>query len=334
MSKLSYQSSGVNIKLGDKASKDAFYQLQKTFNSSSQVQDGIVALKTDFTKFKKPLLALSCDGVGTKLKYALALGKHDTIGIDLVAMSVNDLVRNNIHPYAFALYRATGKIDLKIMHQVVKGVVKGCLESGCVYTTGETAEMPGFYQNSDYDLAGFAIGVFDKDQLITGKNIKEGDTIFGLPSSGFHSNGYSLIRKVFPPEKIKNNKKLINSLIKPTKIYVDLVLDLNNRFNILGWAHITGSGIAGKLAKIIPDSLQAELVLKSWPVPQLMQEVTEKGKLNLEQISETFNMGLGMIGVCKEKDINSILNYLKSKNEKVYLIGKIKKRKGKKIIFI
>lgn len=334
MTKLSYKASGVDINLGDKASADAFKQLQKTFNSNSLMLGGVVSLKTEFKKFKEPLLALATDGVGTKLKYALALGKHDTIGVDLVAMCVNDLVRNNIHPYAFALYRATGKIDLKTMHQVVKGVVIGCLESGCVYATGETAEMPGFYEKGDYDLAGFAIGVFDKDLLISGEKIREGNVVFGLPSSGFHSNGYSLIRKIFPPREIKNNERLIKTLLRPTKIYASLVLDLNTRFDILGWAHITGSGIVGKLGKIIPAGLRAELDFKSWPIPKIMQEVSAQGKIKNEKMAEVFNMGLGMVGVVQRRDFPKVAAYLKGKNEKFYVIGKISKGKGKKVIFL
>src|SRR3990172_4386421 len=224
-----YEESGVSIARGDAASADAFAQLAKTFNERSQLVKGMVALSTDFPHMEHPMLALATDGVGTKLKYAFASGQHSTVGIDLVAMCVNDLARNNITPLGFALYRATGKIDPSVMHDVVEGVVEGCLQAGCVYMTGETAEMPGFYQDGEYDLAGFAVGVFDRDRLITGEEIKEGDTVFGIASSGLHSNGFSAVRKLFPPDDVVGQPELLAQILQPTRIYV---------LDVLNWSKV------------------------------------------------------------------------------------------------
>ena len=318
-----YESSGVSIARGDAASADAFAQLQRTFNVYSQLIKGLVLLKADFSGMEDPFLAFAPDGVGTKLKYAFASGQHKTVGIDLVAMCVNDLARNNITPLGFALYRATGKIDSEVMHDVVEGVVEGCLQAGCVYMTGETAEMPGFYHDGEYDLAGFAVGVFDRDKLITGERIKAGDTVFGIASSGLHSNGFSAVRKLFPPEEVVGQPKLLAQLLQPTRIYVRDVLEVSNVLGIHGWAHITGGGIIGKLGKIIPNGLVATLTIDSWPTPEIFERVRKSGSISWKEMRSTFNCGLGMIGVADNATAETAIRRLNRNGEQAYIVGEI-----------
>ena len=318
-----YEESGVSIARGDAASADAFAQLARTFNDQSQLVKGMVALSTDFPHMEHPMLALATDGVGTKLKYAFTSGQHKTVGIDLVAMCVNDLARNNITPLGFALYRATGKIDSKVMHDVVEGVVEGCLQAGCVYMTGETAEMPGFYQDGEYDLAGFAVGVFDRDRLITGEKIKEGDTVFGIASSGLHSNGFSAVRKLFPPEEVVGEPELLAEILQPTRIYVRDVLNWSQVLEVHGWAHITGGGIIGKLGKIIPEGLVAVLEVKNWPIPEIFERVRLAGSVSWEEMRSTFNCGLGMIGVAHPTIADTIVRMLNQNGTQAFIVGEI-----------
>ncbi|HEY4694937.1 MAG TPA: phosphoribosylformylglycinamidine cyclo-ligase [Candidatus Nanoarchaeia archaeon] len=334
MKRLTYKSAGVDVQAGDKASSEAFRQLSKTFNKNAVLVDHVVGLKADFKGLREPMLALAADGVGTKLKYASSLKENRAVGVDVVAMCVNDLARNNITPLGFALYRATGKINPKVMAEVVEGVVAGCLQAGCVYTTGETAEMPDFYEQGEYDLAGFAVGVFERNRLITGEKIQEGDVIFGLASSGVHSNGFSLIRKVLSPQTVKRNYKLRSQIIEPTKIYVKPVLEANQVFDIHGWAHITGGGIVGKLGKIIPDGLAAQVKKDSWPPLDIFQEMQTRGGVSDREMRNTFNMGLGMIGIASNKIIDKIINFLSGRGERVYVIGEIVKgRLSEKVVF-
>ena len=318
-----YEESGVSTARGDAASADAFQQLVRTFNENTDLINGLVTLKADFSYIKEPRLVLTSDGVGTKLKYAFASGRHDTVGIDLVAMCVNDLVRNNIVPLGFAMYRATGEIEPEVMHDVVEGVVEACLQAGCVYATGETAEMPGFYAPGDYDLAGFAVGVVDKEKVITGEAIQEGDLIFGLGSSGIHSNGFSLVRKLFPPDETVEDSRLLHQILQPTRIYVKPVMAVNRSFEIHGWAHITGGGIVGKLGRIVPDGLTARLDTTKWPVHNIFRRVREAGHISDQEMRRTFNLGLGMIGVAPKDVAKEAVNFLAQQGEAAYLIGEI-----------
>ena len=333
MAKLTYKQTGVDIRKGDLISKDAFNQLKKTLNSDSFAFHNLIALKASFKDYQDPYLAFAADGVGTKLVYTFKLNQSRNVGVDAVAMCVNDLVRNNIKPLGFALYRATGKIDEKVMFQVVEGVTNACLESDCVYTTGESAEMPGFYKPGEFDLAGFAVGVFDKNKLISGEEIKEEDVVLGLASTGLHSNGFSLVRKIFPPEKIKKNSKLHKEIIAPTKIYVKSIIETNKKFKIHGWAHITGSGLFGKLGKILPGGLGVELELNSWPIQDIFGEIKAKGKISEVEMYQTFNMGIGFIGIVSEKDVSGVVKFLKQKGEEVFVIGKVVKLNGKNKVF-
>lgn len=321
-----YDLSGVSIARGDTASADAFAQLAKTFRYGTQVLNGLVCLSAEFPRMRDPMLALATDGVGTKLKYAFASGRHKTVGIDLVAMCVNDLARNNITPLGFALYRATSQIDSAVMHDVVEGVVEGCLQAGCVYMTGETAEMPGFYSQGEYDLAGFAVGIFDRQKLITGQEIKAGDAIVALASSGLHSNGFSLVRKLFPPEQVNKQPELLEEILAPTKIYVKEVLTATGFFEVKGWAHITGGGIIGKLGKIIPDGYQAQLDASKWVCPEIFHLIQSEAGISWTEMYHIFNCGLGMIGVVNKSVAVDFVPFMARKGIQAYRIGRIRKR--------
>ena len=333
MAHLTYKQTGVDITKGDLISKAAFNQLKKTLSSDAFAFHNLIALKASFKDYKDPYLAFAADGVGTKLIYTFKSNQSRNVGVDVVAMCVNDLVRNNIKPLGFVLYRATGKIDEDLMSQVVEGVTNACLESACVYTTGEFAEMPGFYKPGEFDLAGFAVGVFDKSKLISGEEIKEGDVVLGLGSSGLHSNGFSLVRRIFPPEKIKRNSRLHKEIIAPTRIYVKPIIETNKKFKIKGWAHITGSGLFGKLGKILPDGLGAELKRNSWPIQEIFSELKTKGRISEPEMYNTFNMGVGFAGVVNENDANEVVGFLKQKGEEVFIIGKVVTAGGKNKIF-
>ncbi len=329
-----YEESGVSIARGDAASADAFSQLAKTFNEHTHLVKGLVAFSADFGGMEEPMFAVASDGVGTKLKYAFVSGQHKTVGVDLVAMCVNDLVRNGIHPLGFALYRATGKINPEVMHDVVEGVVEGCLQAGCVYMSGETAEMPGFYRDGEYDLAGFAVGVFDREKLITGDRIQAGDVVFGIRSSGLHSNGFSLVRKLFPPELVVVQPDLLEEILRPTQIYVRELLEINYSQLMHGWAHITGGGIVGKLAKIIPESLRANIFFDHWSVPEIFYEIQRRGKVSLGEMLMTFNMGLGMIGVADSQTAKTVMAELRKKGQYSYEIGYVQRTQVPEKVFV
>ncbi len=330
-----YEDAGVSLARGDAASEDARKQLFRTFNNYSTLVKGLVVLRADFGGMGEPFLALASDGVGTKLEYAFASGIHNTVGIDLVAMCVNDLARNNIRPLGFALYRATGRVEPEIMHEVIEGVVEGCLQAGCVYTTGETAEMPSFYQAGEYDLAGFTVGVFDRNQLNTGERIREDDVLIGLASSGPHSNGYSLLRRVFPPEEAVKDPELLGELLAPTRIYVKSVLAANKSYDVHGWVHITGGGITGKLGKIIPEGLTARLNWGSWPVPAIFTKSQVAGNISDQEMQRVFNLGLGFIGVVSARITDYVVDILNKEGEKAYVVGEIlRSNQSDKVTFV
>ncbi len=329
-----YEKSGVSIARGDEASADAFKQLQATFNANTVLSGNVVGLRVDLSSIKDPLFGIAVDGVGTKLKYAFAADKHDTVGIDLVAMCVNDLVRNNIKPLGFGMYRATGRIYPETMSEVVKGVVAGCLEAGCVYQSGETAEMPELYQAGEYDLAGFAWGVYEADDFIDGSKIEPGDVLFALPSSGLHSNGFSAVRKLFSDREVAFDQELIAKLLTPTRIYVNQVLDINSRFPIYGWAHITGEGITGKLGKILPEGVQARINTNTWDRDPIFAEIQEKSRVNDLEMYSTFNMGLGMIGVASSTTVRKLVDYLAAQGQQIFVVGSVElaQQQGDKIV--
>jgi len=288
----------------------------------------------------KQYLVGATDGVGTKLKLAFMLNKHTTIGIDLVAMNVDDVVAMGAKPLFFLDYIACHKIEPHLVEKVVKGIVEGCKLSQVDLIGGETAELSDMYNKGEYDLAGFAVGVVDKDKVINGSKIREGDRIIGLASSGLHSNGYTLARKVIfdeaktdPKLKLEDFSKPIGEeMLTPTRIYTPLILELIKRFKIKGIAHVTGGGIPENLGRIIPPKRQAVIELNSWPTLRIFKLIQKLGKVDHGEMYKTFNMGIGMILVVEGKETNRLLQYLKRVKEPAYLIGEIGKGNREVII--
>ncbi len=334
--KTTYKDAGVDI---DRA--NSFIEKIKPLIKSTsrrEVMSGIGGFgglfHLDISKNKHPVLVSSTDGVGTKLKIAQMIGKHDTVGIDLVAMSVNDVVVQGAEPLFFLDYIAAGKIHVDTTVQIVKGVVRGCQEAGCALIGGETAEMPGFYKDDEYDLAGFCVGVVEAEKLIDGSEIRVGDRIIGLASSGLHSNGFSLARKVLfdggafrPDERVEGLDQTIGlELLKPTRIYVKSVMNLIKNFNVRGIVHITGGGFWDNIPRIVPGPCRAAIRKGSWPIPPVFDVIRKAGKIDDHEMFRVFNMGIGMILVVPEKEQTEIMERLEVLGEKAYSIGDIKKR--------
>lgn len=322
---LSYKETGVDIKKGEKA-VDQIKELVKSTYNSNVITDlggfgGVFNL--DLEDYNNPQLVASTDGVGTKLKLAFKSNKHDTIGIDLVAMCVNDLITLGAKPLFFLDYLATGSLDLDQFQDIITGVVTGCKQAGCALLGGETAEMPGFYNKGEYDTAGFSVGIVDKDTLIDGSTIKSGDTLIGLASNGIHSNGYSLIRKIYFDKDTKINENLMNKLIRPTKIYVKTILKVINKFKIKGIAHITGGGLLENVPRILPKNLSAGIELDKLKTPDIFNDIQKRGKIKKEEMFRTFNMGIGMVLVVNSKQGHDILNLLDDLGQESFLIGNI-----------
>ncbi len=295
---VTYKEAGVDIKKAEKLVKRIKGMVPGIggFSGLFPIEPG---------RYKKPLLVASTDGVGTKLKIAQLIGKHDTVGIDLVAMGVNDVITCGAKPLFFLDYFATGKLELGVAGEVIKGIHKGCLQGGCRLIGGETAEMPGFYKPGEYDLAGFCVGIVEEKEVIDGREIEPGDIIFGLPSSGLHSNGFSLVRKIFSERELRSLSK---ELLKPTKIYVKDILSV--RSIVRGIANITGGGFTDNIPRILPQRCQALIHRGSWRVPGIFALVQEKGKIEDEEMFHTFNMGIGMVIIVspdKRKRIISLL---------------------------
>jgi len=290
---ITYKNAGVDIDAGNELVKRI-----KKINPSIGGFSGLFPL-ADIKKYKQPLLVASTDGVGTKLVIAQLCGKHDTVGIDLVAMSVNDIITAGAKPLLFLDYFATGKLDVKIAEMVIKGINEGCRQSGCVLVGGETAEMPGFYRPGEYDLAGFCVGIIDKERVIDGSKIKTGDLLMGLPSSGIHSNGYSLVRKVFSKKELKKHWK---ALLMPTKIYVKEILALlsSGKCQVKGICHITGGGFYDNVTRILPKYYGIEIVKDSWEIPEIFKIIQKKGSITQKEMYRTFNMGIGMVVIVPE----------------------------------
>jgi len=308
----SYKKSGVDIDAGDRAVELIKEKARETFvNYQGKVLSGIGGFSGVVELKDGRVMGSSTDGVGTKLVLAIMMEKHDTVGIDLVAMCVNDLIVAGIWPAIFLDYIAQGKQISERTQSIVEGIIKGCNLAECALLGGEMAEMPGMYRKNDYDLAGFAVGFADsKDDLILGKNIKSGMKVFGFPSSGVHSNGYSLIRKVFgislaDKESIKKlntyypdlGKTLGEELLEPTTIYVKLVKELVSKYKIAGLVHITGGGIIENPPRILPEGLSINIKKGSWPIPQIFKLIQQKGQISLNEILRTFNYGIGLVAI-------------------------------------
>ncbi len=278
-------------------------------------------------KYKEPYLVSSTDGVGTKLKVAFLCQKHDTVGIDLVGMNVNDVLCVGAQPLFFLDYIATGKIKKKVLVDVVKGIAKGCRQAGCSLVGGETAEMPGFYKKGEYDLAGFCVGVVEKRKIIDGSKIKAGDIIIGLESNGLHSNGFSLVRKVLSRNELK---RFSRELLKPTRIYVKPVLSLlSTRYSLLssikGIAHITGGAFYDKIARILPGNVNAQIYKDSWVLPGIFRLIQNKGNIPDKEMYHTFNMGIGMVLIVEPRVARKIISRLSKFDLKSWVIGEVVK---------
>ncbi len=331
--KITYRSSGVDIDQANAFVRAIGRSVATTQGPAVIKRKGAFAGLYELFQsgLRNPVLVSSTDGVGTKLLIAKHLHQHDTVGIDLVAMNVNDILCVGARPLFFLDYIACGKLDRKLLQNVIKGIVKGCRISGCSLIGGETAEMPDLYRPDEYDLAGFAVGVVDKDKIIDGSTISTGDQIFGLPSSGLHSNGFSLVRKVFSAQ---DQKRLAKTLLKPTRIYVDEILRLIQKFSVKGLAHITGGAFYDKLTKILPSGKCFLIRKGSWPVLKIFKDLQQKGQVDDFEMYRTFNMGIGMAMVVDAKHVTEIKNFFSSLRMPAYHIGEVVAHKTKKIEFV
>ncbi|HAJ33953.1 MAG TPA: phosphoribosylformylglycinamidine cyclo-ligase [Candidatus Atribacteria bacterium] len=329
----SYKDAGVNIDLANQIVNEIKPLISKT--SIPGVLGGIGNFGGLFSltgqNYKEPVLVSGTDGVGTKLKIAFTLNKHNTVGIDLVAMSVNDIITCGAKPLFFLDYISIGKLSEEVVVNLIKGITEGCKMANCALLGGETAEMPGFYPEGEYDLAGFAVGIVEKSKIIDGEEIKEGDSVIGIASNGLHSNGFSLVRKVLlavPSLK----KTLGEELLAPTRIYVKPVLYLLEKYKILGIAHITGGGIVENIPRILPEGVSVQINQKSWTKPPIFSLIQKEGKISDEEMYRTFNMGIGMALVVRTDKTEQIINELKMIRYDSYIIGKV--IKGNKQIII
>ena len=327
---LSYKDSGVDINAGNALVERIKPEVKRT--TRAEVIGGLGgfgALCAIPSKYKEPVLVSGTDGVGTKLRLAIDLKKHDTIGIDLVAMCVNDLVVQGAEPLFFLDYYATGKLDVDVAADVVKGIADGCVQSGCALVGGETAEMPGMYHEGDYDLAGFCVGVVEKSEIIDGSRVKNGDALIALGSSGPHSNGYSLVRKVIdvagvnPATELLDNKPLSEHVLAPTKIYVKSVLALIKQADVHAIAHLTGGGFWENIPRVLPKNTKAVIDEKSWEWPSVFNWLQEKGNIDTYEMYRTFNCGVGMIIALPQEQVETALAILKQAGENAWLIGHI-----------
>ncbi len=331
---ITYKDAGVDIDKGDNLVEQIKPWAKRTMRP--EVLTGIGGFGAMFElakKYKNPVLVSGTDGVGTKLKLAFKLNKHDTVGMDLVAMSVNDILVQGAEPLFFLDYFACGKLDISTAATVIKGIANGCEESGCSLIGGETAEMPSMYPDGEYDLAGFAVGAIEKDNIIDGKAISPGDMIIGLASSGFHSNGYSLVRKIIEHSGLDLNSSYDDSMtwkeaiMMPTKLYVKPVLELLKQVRVHGMSHITGSGITGNLARVFPKYLAAQVKLSTLPDVRLFKWIKEAANLSDQQMLETFNCGIGYAVIINPNDVSVVKQIMNQYDIKTYNLGTVIERK-------
>jgi phosphoribosylformylglycinamidine cyclo-ligase len=275
--------------------------------------------------YREPVMVVGTDGVGTKLKLAFMAGKHDTVGIDLVAMSVNDVVVCGAEPVVFLDYLATSRLDVAEAEQVIKGIAEGCVRAGCALIGGETAELPGFYSRGEYDLAGFCVGIVEKSRILDGSRVRAGDVVLGMASSGLHSNGFSLARKVFEKQL---SPQLARELLEPTRIYVKECLALRDAFDVHAFAHITGGGLPGNLPRVLPNGHRAVLRRGSWPVPPIFERVQQAGNVAEVEMLRTFNMGIGMCAVVSRADAPRALESLRERGQPAFEIGSVESAPG------
>ncbi len=328
-----YSEAGVDIDKGNK-----FVENIKDIVASTH-QRGVLndiggfssLFAIDTEKYKQPVLVSSTDGVGTKLAIAKLCGKHNTIGIDLVAMCVNDIIVGGATPLCFLDYFSVGKLDLDVATEIVEGIAEGCRQSRCSLVGGETAEMPGLYKPGDYDLAGFTVGIVDREKIIDGSEIRVGNKIIGLESSGLHSNGFSLVRKIcFQDLKLNVDdyieelkSSLGEELIKPTKIYVQSVLNVLKNFQVNGMVHNTGGGFIDNIPRILPNGCMAKIDCSSWNVPSIFNFLEKRGNIPRDEMYRTFNMGIGLLVIVDEENVNDIMHHFEALQEKPHRIGEI-----------
>lgn len=332
---LSYQSAGVDIDAGDRLVSKIKAFANKT--NRPEVLAGIggfgALVEVPLSRYKNPVLVSGTDGVGTKLKIAFALNQHETIGIDLVAMCVNDIVVSGAEPLFFLDYFATGKLSVETATEVIRGISHGCELAGTALVGGETAEMPGMYAPEEYDLAGFAVGVVEKDKIIRGEGVQPEDVLIGLASSGVHSNGYSLVRKILEVTQTSlsmlfEGRTLGEILLEPTRIYVKPLLALLKEIPIKAMAHITGGGLVENIPRVLPKTATAVLIKKNWEAPAIFEWLQQQGNLSPDEMARTFNCGIGMVLCVSRENSHLALQRLHQFGEKAWLIGKIVRRNG------
>jgi phosphoribosylformylglycinamidine cyclo-ligase len=324
---LSYRDAGVDIDAGDALVEAIKPYAKRTLRPEVLAGiGGFGALCRIPKKYRRPVLVSGTDGVGTKLKLAFALGRHDTVGIDLVAMSVNDVLVQGAEPLFFLDYFACGKLDARVAAEVVKGIAEGCRRAGCALIGGETAEMPGMYPEGEYDLAGFCVGVVERAKIVDGRAIRAGDVLLGLASSGAHSNGYSLIRRIV--ERERPGPELLDALMAPTRIYVKPVLKLLAALPVKGLAHITGGGLVGNVPRMLPKGTRAVIRAGAWPRPALFEWLQRAGSVEAVEMHRVFNCGIGMVVAVAPAHAGRAARRLRAAGETVYEIGRVEKGRG------
>ena len=330
-----YEAAGVSIDRGNELVANIKSLVRTTHRPEVLAELGGFGALFDLsaTKYRQPVLVSGTDGVGTKIKLAIELGRHDSIGIDLVAMCVNDILAQGAEPLFFLDYFACSKLDVATATDVVKGIARGCELSGCALIGGETAEMPGMYQPGEYDLAGFCVGVMEKDEIITGKHVKQEDILIALPSSGPHANGFSLIRKILADSGTALADKLdgipfSEILLEPTRIYKEIIFALLPEINLKAIAHITGGGLTENIPRVIPENMCAEINRDSWRWPAVFHWLQETGKVNSAEMYRTFNCGIGMALVVGPDEAEKTLGLLRAAGESAWRLGTVRERDG------
>jgi phosphoribosylformylglycinamidine cyclo-ligase len=341
---ITYADAGVNISAGDRAKQRIKYLAQRTFNKNvlSDIGGFGGLFRLDIAKFPNPVLVSSADGVGTKLKIAFELGVHHTVGADLVNHCVNDIAVQGATPLFFLDYLAAGTLDATVTEKIISGLADACRANGCALIGGETAQMPGFYAPGEYDLAGFIIGAVDRDKLLTGDKIQPGDILVGLPSTGLHTNGYSLARKLmfevagYTAEKYVNDlkEKAGAALMKTHRSYLSCIRKLTAADLAVGFAHITGGGITENLPRILPKGTTAQVELGSWPVLPIFEHLQKLGNVEKEEMLRTFNMGIGLIAVIPADKFKKAKTLLERASEKYYVIGRIVRGERKVVQYV
>lgn len=329
-----YKKAGVDIAAGNEAVERMKKHVKRTYRPEVLAElggfGGLFSL--DKSKYEEPVLVSGTDGVGTKLKLAFAMDKHDTIGIDAVAMCVNDIIVQGAEPLFFLDYLACGKVVPEKIEAIVKGISEGCVQSGCALIGGETAEMPGMYSQEEYDIAGFTVGIVDRKKMIDGSTIAPGDVVLGFASSGIHSNGFSLVRRLLLEEagysldqqlEELGGAKLGDVLLEPTRIYVKQALELISKVQVKGMAHITGGGFIENIPRVLPEGVNADIQYGSWPILPIFELMQKKGEITNRDMFTTFNMGIGLVIVVPAEQVEEAVRVAESLGEKAYTIGKI-----------